>query len=323
MRLILCLLILLLAFPLPALSTYLRGSEQLAAHGAQFTWAEVESKTLRIFIEYEDREGKTQRASLGSGFLISPDGLFVTAYHVVKYCLGSQKEHSRFAVGVDCSAANPRIRYKAQNRDQEFGIEVLSHLTEQDSTNGKDHHSPDEIIKQRDFVIGKLKAKPGMRFSHWQLRDFDHRTINLHNPRADFELKPLLPPKKVFIAGYPQHRDLEVSSGFLNLADENRRGYFAANLAVYAPGYLESAGISPDTKWGIQVENQMSGGAVVDAAGHLVGIVVNGNNNTAGVLSIENVLATFFSTVAQAGTPPSVILAPNKTPLYLKESPKR
>ena len=277
---------------------------------------------MKIVVDYQDGD-QWKRASLGSGFLISPDGLFVSAYHVMKYCLQRQKGTSGFAVNRDCSPAHSRVRYTAQNGDQEFGIEILSHLAEEDSTNGKDSHSPDEIIKHRDFVIGKLKAKPEVRFSYWALRDFDRGLINLNNPRADFELKPLLPPKRVFIAGYPQHRDFEISSGFLNLTDDKNRGYFAADYKVYPAGYLERVGISPETKWGMRVENHMSGGPVVDASGYLVGIVVNGNNTTAGVLSIENVLETFFSRVGESGTYPSIILAPNKTPLYLKENPNQ
>jgi hypothetical protein len=130
-----------------------------------------------------------------------------------------------------------------------------------------------------------------------------------------------LPPKKVFIAGYPRDRDLEIAIGFLNLKDENHRGYFAADYELYAPGYLEKEGISPDTRWGMRVENHMSGGAVVDMTGSLVGIVVNGNKNTAAILSIENIMANFFSRTGRSGASPAVILIPTKTPLYLRENP--
>jgi hypothetical protein len=129
-----------------------------------------------------------------------------------------------------------------------------------------------------------------------------------------------LPPKRVFIVGYPTDRDFVISEGFLNLTEKNSRGYFAADYKVYTPAYLESQGISLDTKWGIRVENHMSGGAVVDASGYLVGLVVNGNHQTAGILSIENVLETFFSRTAKSGASPSVVLRPTETPLYLKEN---
>ncbi|HSE91168.1 MAG TPA: serine protease [Candidatus Binatia bacterium] len=272
-------------------------------------------------MEYQEGEGNWQRTNLGSGFLISPDGLFVTAYHVMKYCLLGQSEVNRFFESVDCSIAQPRVRYKALNGDREFEIQILSHLTEQDSTNGKTVHTPDEIIKQRDFVIGKLKTQPGTRFSYWELPDFDPSPISLSNPRAEFELKPLLPPKRVFIVGYPRDRDLEIAYGFLNLKDENHRGYFAANYALYPPGYLEKEGISPDTQWGMRVENHMSGGAVVDAAGSLVGVIVNGGRNTAGILSIENIIENFFSRIGRSGASPAVVLTPTATPLYLRENP--
>ena len=107
-------------------------------------------------------------------------------------------------------------------------------------------------------------------------------------------MKPLLPPKKVFIVGYPRDGELNCPWIF-EFEDEKHRGYFAADYKLYEPAYLKTAGIEPDTKWGIAIANHMSGGAVVDALGHPVGIVVNGNDNTAGVLSIENVLETFFS----------------------------
>ena len=312
-----------LCFPSPVFSNYLYKAEQLSAEGAKFSWAEVESKSLKIVLEYRVGEGNCKRTNLGSGFLISPDGLFVTAYHVMRYCLLGQSEVNRFAESVDCSTAeaHPQVRYKALNGDREFEIQILSHLTEQDSTNGKTAHTPDEIIKHRDFVIGKLKPQAGIRFSYWELPDFEQGIISLSNPRAEFELKPLLPPKRVFIAGYPRDRDLEIASGYLNLKDENHRGYFAANYTLYARGYLEKEGISPDTQWGMRVENHMSGGAVVDAAGSLVGVIVNGSRNTAGILSIENIIENFFSRIGRSGAAPAVILTPTETPLYLRENP--
>jgi Trypsin-like peptidase domain len=306
-------------FPLPVSANYFSEPAQLSAAGVSFTWSEVESKSLKVLLEYRDSEGNLKQANMGSGFLISADGLFVTAYHVMQYCLLNQKRLSRFAESTDCSTAHPRVRYKAHNQNSEFDVEIISHLREEDSTNGKSFHTPDEIIKQRDFVIGKLKAQPGTRFAYWQLSDFQG-VISLGHPRADFELQPLLPPKRVFIAGYPKDRNLEIAHGFLNLKDENHRGYFAADYKLYAPAYLEREGISPDTQWGMRVENHMSGGAVVDAAGALVGVVVNGNRNTAGILSIENVLETFFSRNGKTDAPPSIVLTPTKTPLYLRES---
>jgi len=315
------LVLLWLSFPSSALGDYLSKAEQLSAEGARFTWSDVESKSLKILLEYQDGEGNWKQANLGSGFLISSDGLFVTAYHVMKYCLLGQREVNRFSETVDCSTAQPRLRYRALNSDREFEIQILSHLREEDSTNGKNVHTPDEIIKQRDFVIGKLKAQSGIRFSYWQLADFKQGVISLGNPRADFELRPLLPPKRVFIAGYPRDRDLEIVYGFLNLEDENNRGYFAADYPLYAPAYLEKEGISPDTRWGMRVENHMSGGAVVDITGSLVGIVVNGSKNTAAILSIENVVENFFSRTGRLGASPAVILTPTETPLYLRENP--
>lgn len=320
MQVVILLLFVGLVLPLSVSADYLSEPAQLSATEVNFTWLEVESRSLKLLLEYQDGEGNLKQANLGSGFLISPDGLFVTAYHVVQYCLLNQKELSRFSQSTDCSTAHPRVRYKAHNRNREFDIEIISHLREEESTNGKSFHTPDEIIKQRDFVIGKLKAPAGTRFAHWQLQDFQQGIISLSHPRADFELKPLLPPKKVFIAGFPQGRDLEIAQGFLNLRDENHRGYFAADYKIYAAAYLERQGISPDTQWGMRVENHMSGGPVIDAAGRLVGLVVNGNRNTAGILSIENVLETFFSRSGNPGAAPAVILTPTQTPLYLREN---
>jgi hypothetical protein len=318
---LLALVFLWLFLPSSALGNYLSEAEQLSAEGVRFTWSEVQSKSLKIILEYQDDQGNWQRADLGSGFLISLDGLFVTAYHVMKYCLLGQREVNRFAESVDCSTAQPRVRYSAVNGDREYPIEILSHLSEADSTNGKNVHTPDEIIKHRDFVIGKLRTQPDARFAYWQLPDFKPDTISLREPRADFDLQPLLPPKKVFIAGYPRDRDLVIAFGFLNLRDENHRGYFAADYKLYAPGYLEKEGISPDTRWGMRVENHMSGGAVLDITGSLVGIVVNGNKNTAAILSIENIMENFFSRTGRSGASPALTLTPTETPLYLRETP--
>jgi hypothetical protein len=321
--LLLCAVITGLAFPSLALTNYVKGPEQLSAEGATFTWEEAQSKSIRIVVDYQDRTGNARRASLGSGFLISSDGLFVTAYHVMKHCLERQKEKASFSGGVNCSAEHPVLRYKALNGDQEFEIEIVSHLRERDSLGRASSQTPDETIKQRDFVIGKLKADPKAVFRFWNIRDFREGTIDLSNPKADFELQPLFPPKKVFIAGYPENRDFVISHGFLNLTEANHRGYFAADLKLYAPAYLTKQGISPDTKWGIRVENQMSGGAVIDAQGFVVGLVVNGKDNTTGVLSIENVLETFLSRSEVSGGESAVILTPTKTTLFLKKNPQK
>ncbi|MBI2358445.1 MAG: trypsin-like peptidase domain-containing protein [Deltaproteobacteria bacterium] len=313
----LCALALFLLVPSWARGSYLTEPKQLAAKGAKFTWEEAGSKSLKILVQYKDKDGKWKRANLGSGFLISPNGLFVTAYHVMKYCLKNRQREYGFSVSVDCSTEHPALQYRAQNGGREFEIELISHLTREDSTKG-DIQTPDEIIKLRDFVIGRLKSPPGVRFPYWELTEFKKGSVDLAHPRADFELKPLVPPKRVFIAGYPRNSDFSIAHGFLNLADEHHRGYFAADIPVYASNYLEARGIPANTKWGIGVENNMSGGPVIDLSGSVIGVVVNGDARTAGILSLENFLETFFSRSAKPGVQPAVVLTPTKTPLYLR-----
>ncbi|HEY7166051.1 MAG TPA: serine protease [Candidatus Binatia bacterium] len=298
---------------------FMTGPEQLATQGAAFTWEEARAKTVRVLLESKKADGATVRAPLGSGFLISADGLFVTAYHVMQYCLESERRESGFASSVECSTTLPGVSYKAQVGEQIYDIEVLSFGKKKESVNGKNSQTPDETIKHKDFVIAKIKAEKNPRFAYWKLADFSPGAINLANAQADFELQPLRPPKRVFIAGYPE-RGFVITQGFLNLTEDHRRGYFATDLELYSPGYLKSHGISPDTKWGIRVENHMSGGPVIDSAGYVVGIVVSGANLTTGVLSIENVLETFFSRTEPANGREGVLLDPTQTPLYLKST---
>lgn len=271
-------------------------------------------------MQYKDQDGGWKRADLGSGFLISPDGLFVTAYHVMKYCLHNNEGAHGFSVAVNCSTEHPALQYRAQNDGKEFEIELISYLRKEDSLIG-DVQTPDQIIKLRDFVIGRLKSAPGTRFAHWQLREFNNGTIDRAYPGADFQLEPMLPPKRVFITGYPSEDDFSIAHGFLNLTEERARGYFAADIPVYATQYLQTQGIPADTKWGIGVANHMSGGAVVDSSGGIVGVIVNGDSKTAGILSIENFLATFFSRSGKPGARPAIVLAPTETPLYLRDAP--
>ena len=306
-----------LALTQSARSEFISEPDQLAEEGASFTWDEAKAKTVKILVESRNGEVKQRPADLGSGFLISADGLFVTAYHVMKYCLYEDKSEWRFATKLDCSTAHPLLGYKAQVGDRLYDIEILSFAREKDSVNGKETQTPDETIKHRDFVIGKLKGGRDVRFPYWKLADFTPGAVNLNNAGADFELVPLRPPKKVFVAGYPK-RGFVISHGFLNLTENYRRGYFATDLDVYTAAYLKKQGIAPDTQWGIRVENHMSGGVVIDAAGYVVGLVVNGANLTAGVLSIENVLETFFSRSKSTGEGEGVVLNPTQTPLYLK-----
>jgi hypothetical protein len=304
-------------FPAQTMGNFLEGTDHLLAEGANFSWEEAEAKSLRILVELKDAGGEWNTYELGSGFLISADGYFVTAYHVMKYCLQSKKTAASFADPISCSG-QPQVRYKAWNYGQFFEIDIISHLREQDSVDGKATQSPDDTIKRRDFVIGKLTTSR-RNFAHWQIRDFHEGSIDLIRPAAEFELEPLYPPKKVFAVGYPGKREFAITAGYLNLKEAKRRGYFAADIQVYSPGYLENVGIPPDTRWGIRVENHMSGGAVVDADGFVVGLVVNGNANTTGVLSIENVLENFTSRSDSLGGERAVILVPTKVPLYLRK----
>jgi len=316
----LILIIVLFLSPAPAASRFITSAKAFSASkNVAFSWDHARSRSLKILLEYRDKDAAWHRVNLGTGFLLSPDGLFVTAYHVMKHCLAPQRETNGLSVRIDCSTARSDVRYVAVNDDREFPIEILSHLKESDSTKGKEKHTPDEIIKQRDFVIGKLKTAAAGTFSFWRLQDFDQTSVDVNNPNADFSLAPLMPPKRVFIAGFTNDHDFVISEGFLNLTEKNGRGYFAADLKVYTPFYLESQGVALDTQWGMRVDNHMSGGAVVDSSGYVVGLVVNGNHNTAGILSIENILATFFSRAGNSGAHPAVFLNPTDTPLFLKQ----
>jgi hypothetical protein len=312
------LLIFILFYSRASFAGFITSPDELTRQGVSFTWSDVRSRTLKIVAQYVGENGIPQQASLGSGFLISPSGLFITAYHVMKFCLADVKSTTALAGSVDCSNSNKHVRYRAYNGEHALDIEVVSHLSEIDSTSGKDAHTPDEIIKQRDFIIARLRGPSGRLFSFWQLRDYEESAIDLSAPRADFQLIPLRPPKQVFIAGYPKGSDLVISGGFLNLTEKQRRGYFAANYDLYSRRYLQSHGIGTETRWGMSVQNHMSGGPVVDASGHVVGLVVNGNDQTAGVLSIENILSTFFSRSGRAEDRPAVLLNPTQTPLYLR-----
>jgi hypothetical protein len=304
-------------FPCQSSGNFLEGTDHLMAEGANFRWEEAEAKSLRILVEYRGSNGEWKPSELGSGFFISAEGFFVTAYHVMKYCLQNRRAVVSFAEPVPCSGEDSQIRYKAVNRDQVFEIEIVSHLREQDSVNSKNTQTPDDTIKRRDFVIGKLRTAR-QNFSHWQIKDFGEGSIDLKRPGAEFEFEPLYPPKKVFAIGYPANREFAITAGYLNLKESNRRGYFAADIEVYSPTYLRNVGISSDTKWGIRVENHMSGGAVVDEDGFVVGLVVNGHANTTGVLSIENVLENFTSRFNGSTSKRAVVLVPTQIPLYLR-----
>jgi hypothetical protein len=95
----------------------------------------------------------------------------------MKFCLADVRSASGLAGSVDCSNSNKHVRYRAYNGEHAFDIEVVSHLSETDSTSGKHTHTPDEIIKQRDFLIAKLRGASDRLFSHWQLRDYEQSLL--------------------------------------------------------------------------------------------------------------------------------------------------
>jgi Trypsin-like peptidase domain len=311
--------LLLLWPPFHAAGSSLTDAEQLLAEGAGFTWEDARSRSVKIIVQRRDGSAENAvRSSIGSGFLISPDGLFVTAYHVMKYCLGNNQAAAGFSVALDCSTEHPKIEYRAQNDGKEFEIEIVSYLRLKDSVKGE-VQTPEETMRLKDFVIGRLKAPASTRFAFWQLNEFKRQPSGDIGPRAFAELKPLVPPKKVFVAGYAAGPDFALAQGFLNLTEDQHRAYFAWNRDIYNdPRLLQKYGIPAGTRWGIPVANYMSGGAVIDAAGDVLGLVVNQSAGNAGVLSTQNFLETFFSRTAQPGTPPAVVLKYSRTPLYLK-----
>src|ERR1051325_10491637 len=117
-----------------ASAEFMTGPEQLASQGAAFTWEEARARTVRVLLESHKTDGTVVRAPLGSGFLISADGLFVTAYHVMQYCLQSERRESRLATSVECSAKRPGVSYKAEVAGQVYNVEVVSFGKENETT---------------------------------------------------------------------------------------------------------------------------------------------------------------------------------------------
>src|SRR5512138_509404 len=86
-----------------AVASPLSDAKHLLAEGARFTWDDARSRSVKIVVQRRDQTGGAVRSSIGSGFLISPDGLYITAYHVMKYCLGNNQARPGFSVALDCS----------------------------------------------------------------------------------------------------------------------------------------------------------------------------------------------------------------------------
>src|SRR6185369_9415367 len=203
--------VLLLLHPILALGNSLTDATQLRAEGAAFSWEEARERSVKIVVQRRGDEAGT-RSSIGSGFLISSDGLFVTAYHVMKYCLGNNQGAAGFSVAVDCSKEHPKVEYRAQNNGQEYEIEIISYLKLQDSVKAE-VQTPDETMKLKDFVIGRLKAPAGAGFPYWQLNEFNRQRSGDRVASTRIELRPLVPPKKVFVAGYSAGPEFSLTQG--------------------------------------------------------------------------------------------------------------
>jgi trypsin-like peptidase len=311
------LLALVLSFPPRAIGSSLTDAKQLLAAGAGFTWEDAQSRSVKILVQRRDQNSAV-RSSIGSGFLISPDGLFVTAYHVMKYCLGNKQSQAGFSVALDCSKEHANVEYRALNGGREFEVEIVSYLPRADSIKG-DVQTPEETIELKDFVIARLKAPSGVNFPYWRLSDFKYPSSSNASAKAPLQLKPLLPPKRVFIAGYAAGPEFSLAEGFLNITEDQHRAYFAWNRDIYEdPHILQRFGIPTGTRWGIPVANYMSGGAVIETTGDVLGLVVNQGGGSAGILSMPNLLDTFFSRTANPDTKPAILLRPSDTPLYLR-----
>jgi S1-C subfamily serine protease len=75
-------------------------ADQLDDSGATFTWSDIRTKTVEILLESHDTDGEWRDASLISGVVISADGLFLTAYHVMKFCLENDKGNDGLSVSI-------------------------------------------------------------------------------------------------------------------------------------------------------------------------------------------------------------------------------
>jgi hypothetical protein len=60
----------------------LTDAKALLAQGPAFTWDNARSRSVKIVLQ---PKAGGSAVLIGSGFMISPDGLFVTAYHVMSY----------------------------------------------------------------------------------------------------------------------------------------------------------------------------------------------------------------------------------------------
>lgn len=66
----------------------------------------------------------------------------------MKFCLAEKKRgSSALATVVDCSNPKNLIRYRAYNGEEQFGIEIVSYLSETESASGKDRQTQTPRLK--------------------------------------------------------------------------------------------------------------------------------------------------------------------------------
>jgi len=108
-------------FATPNFAGFIITADELACQDVNFTWSDVTPKRSKSSPEYS---------------------LFVTVYHVIKFCLAVKKRgSSALPTVVDCSNPKNLIGYRAYNGEDQFGIEIVSYLSETESASGKDRQT--------------------------------------------------------------------------------------------------------------------------------------------------------------------------------------
>lgn len=268
----------------PSDRTLARGSEPTAPKDglSAETLARISEATVLVEVWYREMgpEGKEVGPSLGTGFVVSEDGLIITNHHVVDSILVYDPHEGRQV--EDATRAFDRRLFVLSS------IKVRLH-----SGTDRSRQLDAQVLATRDdpHDLALLRTHPAAPLAAL--------------PIADAIVDPTLAPspqltERVWAIGYPLGHQVEDALETLKMA----RNPHGLDLSI-REGTVSSLRKDPDGRVVLEhtclIDHGNSGGPLVDARGRVVGVNTWGIGKVAYAIPVEAVLTEFKETLRLHG----------------------
>lgn len=275
--------------PASLTETYISTSEDFEPYGSEIKWKDLEQMVLKITTKVDGIEVN------GTGFLISPDGYFLTTLHGLEAALQDRLNQQDLSTPIEAKG------YEAKIGSDTYHFSIVSH------PNYKDVSQDQAVlasIKSRDFVVAKLElpAEKKLPFFDLSKKNGLGHSSDLAESETEAKLGKFNQIPLTFIPGFPalekSNGSFQIGVGFMTYFETGHRGFLMGPLeGAFDLQSTKSESELPlyeRLKKGPHLVGGSSGSPVINREGTLLGLLRSAGETTASVVSINSVLSTLF-----------------------------